>query len=198
MRALTKNLPHRSLVVYPQLIKTLLPTSVLVSFLFLVAPAQAADNQVDLPSPFDIITTAALAPAIVAPQEQAEIDIPSPEAMRFISLGRVSFDSNKWELSDAAKRSLDDMSAFLTSNPGASRLLLDGYTDSVGGARFNDTLSDKRAMAVKTYLASKGIDPELIFLKGYGERSPTDQNWTRLGRDRNRQVELFAIFPAHP
>ena len=193
MRTLTKNLPRRTLVVYPQLVKNLLPTSVLLTILFLVSPAQAADNQVDLPSPFDIITTATLAPAIVTPQEQDVIDIPSPEVMRFISLGRISFDSNKWELSDAAKHALDDMSAFLVDNPGASRLLLDGYTDSVGSVRFNNALSDKRAMAVKTYLASKGIDPNLIYLKGYGEHSPVDQNWTR-----HRQVELFAIFPAYP
>lgn len=116
------------------------------------------------------------------------------QTMRFVTLGSVTFTFNGWELSDAAKRTLDNVSAYLVSNPSIERLLIDGHTDSVGGVKFNDTLSDKRAMAVLNYLTSKGVDPTLIHWKGYGKRAPIDENWTRLGRDRNRHVELYAIY----
>ncbi len=118
--------------------------------------------------------------------------------MRFITLGRVNFVSNKWELSDSAKQTLDAVSGYLATNPGASRLLLDGHTDREGGFKFNDNLSDKRAMAVQAYLSDKGIDPALIHWKGHGKHDPVDENWTRLGRGRNRQVELYAVYPSSP
>jgi OOP family OmpA-OmpF porin len=114
--------------------------------------------------------------------------------MRFVNLGRITFVSDKALLTDAAKRELDKMSAYLIANPGAERVLLEGHTDWVGGFKFNDKLSDKRAMAVEDYLVSKGVDPSLILRKGHGKHAPVDENWTRLGRDRNRQVELYAIY----
>ena len=121
--------------------------------------------------------------------------ITSPaQTMRFVTLGSVTFTFNGWELSDAAKRTLDNVSAYLMSNPNIERLLIDGHTDSVGGVKFNDTLSDKRAMAVLSYLTSKGVDPTVIHWRGYGERAPIDENWNRLGRGRNRHVELYAIY----
>jgi outer membrane protein OmpA-like peptidoglycan-associated protein len=125
-----------------------------------------------------------------APQAAAS----ASQVMRFVTLGRVTFVSDKWQLTDADKRVLDNVSAYLLANPGAERLLLDGHTDWVGRVKFNDTLSDKRAMAVQDYLIAKGVDPSLIRWKGHGERAPVDENWTRLGRDRNRQVELYAVY----
>jgi len=121
---------------------------------------------------------------------------PPPAAMRFVSLGRVTFEFNKWKLTDTTKRALDDASAYIAAHPGAARILVDGHADWIGSINYNDTLSDKRAVAVQNYLSSRGIDPNLIDWKGHGKRAPIDENWTRLGRDRNRQVELFAVYPA--
>ena len=123
-----------------------------------------------------------VAPQIVATEK---------DEMQFIVLGRVNFDSNKWQLSDDAKRLLDNIYAYLHAKPGVKRLLLEGHTDSAGGMKFNETLSDKRVMAVQDYMVSKGIDPTLIRWKGVSERAPVDENLTRPGDIRNRQVELY-------
>ena len=114
--------------------------------------------------------------------------------MDFVTLGRITFDSGKWQLGDAAQRALDAMAAYLAANPGAQRLLLEGHTDRVGGTRYNDTLSEERAAAVKGYLIGVGVDPRLIHWRGFGKRAPTDENWNPHGRGRNRQVELFAVY----
>lgn len=125
----------------------------------------------------------------------AEITIdPAANAMQFVPLGRVTFESGKWDLTDTAQKALDTVSVYLTAHPGAARLLLDGHTDWVGGINYNDTLSDQRVTAVENYLTGKGIDPDLIHWRGHGKRAPIDQNWTRLGRGRNRQVELYAVY----
>ena len=166
-------------------------------------PVTQADDKLstDLPPPLDTLMPAprpmvADTPSVMAPSvtDEMRIAAPDPRAMRFITLGRVNFASGKWQLNDAAKQALDKVSDYLAANPGATNLLLGGHTDWVGGMRYNDALSDKRAMAVQAYLAGKGIDPELIHWKGHGERAPIAENWTRRGRDRNRQVELYAVY----
>ena len=146
-----------------------------------------ADDAANMPPP-DMIATAS---ATMATGGAAPV-------MRFVNLGRITFVTNKALLTDAAKRELDKMAAYLSANPGAERVLLEGNTDWVGGFKFNDKLSDKRALAVQDYLVSKGVDPTLIRWKGHGKHAPVDENWTRLGRDRNRQVELYAIYLPHP
>lgn len=167
------------------------------------ASASQADDglPMDLPPPLDTAMpasrpTLATIPPVMASSVAGEISVAAPDlrVMRFITLGRVIFASGKWQLSDKAKQTLDKISDYLAANPGATNLLLDGHTDWVGGMRYNDALSVKRAEAVRVYLASKGMNPELLHWKGHGERAPIDENWTRHGRDRNRQVELYAVY----
>jgi len=114
--------------------------------------------------------------------------------MGFLTLGRVTFESGKWNLTDAAQRMLHGMAVHLAASPGATRLLLEGHTDGVGSTRYNDKLSDKRAAAVADYLTGLGVDPQLIHWRGQGKRAPADEDSTRLGRGRNRHVEVFAVY----
>ena len=67
-----------------------------------------------------------------------------------------------------------------------------GHTDSKGADAYNQTLSEKRADAVKTYLVSKGIVSSRLFAMGLGETQPIATNDTDAGRAQNRRVE-FAI-----
>jgi outer membrane protein OmpA-like peptidoglycan-associated protein len=164
-------------------------TAALAILLTLATPGWA-DMAPPLPPPLDL-------PAVNAINSNGSPSGNSmavSQAMRFITLGRVTFVSDKWQLTDAAQRLLDKVAAYLLTNPGAERVLLDAHTDWVGGAHFNDKLSDQRARSVEDYLVSKGIDPTLIHWRGHGEHAPIDENWTRLGRDRNRQVEMYAIY----
>ncbi len=132
------------------------------------------------------------------PAQNSEAAPPPPTmstATGFVSLGRLTFVHNKWELTEQTRRRLDAAALYLAQHPGASRLLIRGHTDEVGSIRFNDGLSDKRATAVQDYLISKGVPAEQIRWEGHGEHAPVDENWTRLGRARNRQVEIFAVYP---
>ena len=67
-----------------------------------------------------------------------------------------------------------------------------GYTDSVGSDEYNMNLSEQRANAVKTYLASKGLLSSRFQIVGMGELEPIASNDTDAGRSENRRVE-FAI-----
>jgi OOP family OmpA-OmpF porin len=168
--------------------------AVLAAMICCAAPAGADSAAPVAETP---VPASAAAPSAPAPANDATPQIAASNrapAMQFISLGRVTFAIGKWELNDRDKSTLDAAAAYLAANPGAERVLLDGHADWTGGIKYNDELSDKRALAVQAYLTAKGLNPDLIHWKGHGKRAPIDENWTRLGRDRNRQVELYAVY----
>ncbi len=65
-----------------------------------------------------------------------------------------------------------------------------GHTDNVGSASFNKRLSKQRALAVKNYLVSKGVEQDRIVAVGYGFEKPVASNDTPEGRQQNRRVEM--------
>lgn len=68
-------------------------------------------------------------------------------------------------------------------------LVLEGHTDSVGTDKYNQSLSERRVIAVKAKLSEMyGIDPTRISTVGYGESRPIADNKTTDGRARNRRV----------
>ncbi len=70
------------------------------------------------------------------------------------------------------------------------KLDIEGHTDNTGSAAINETLSQKRADAVKDYLVKKGADISRITSAGYGPGKPVADNKTAAGRAKNRRVEL--------
>ena len=54
----------------------------------------------------------------------------------------------------------------------------------------NLKLSEQRALSVKTYLVSQGVDEDQLVAKGYGESQPIADNKTEEGRAKNRRVEI--------
>lgn len=71
---------------------------------------------------------------------------------------------------------------------------VDGHTDSVGNAGYNQDLSNRRANSVANYLASRGVDPRRMSAMGYGLERPIASNASESGRAQNRRVEI-AISP---
>ena len=69
-------------------------------------------------------------------------------------------------------------------------IMVDGYTDSTGSAAFNQSLSVKRAAAVKAEMIKNGIDGNLITVSGHGESNPIATNDTSAGRAQNRRVTV--------
>ena len=77
----------------------------------------------------------------------------------------------------------------------ADHVMITGYTDNVGEANFNSTLSLQRAEAVRDYLISLGADPQKFQVSGAGETNPVADNSTDEGRAKNRRVEVAVIGP---
>jgi outer membrane protein OmpA-like peptidoglycan-associated protein len=76
---------------------------------------------------------------------------------------------------------------------GASNIKIEGHTDSVGGKKVNDRLSQNRADAVKDYIKSGDAIPQdtKIEAVGYGYQKPLATNKTADGRAQNRRVDII-------
>lgn len=72
-----------------------------------------------------------------------------------------------------------------------SSIMLTGHTDSIGTMRYNQTLSERRANAVRNFLVGRGIPTDQVSAQGKGESSPIASNSTREGRAQNRRVEVL-------
>lgn len=74
------------------------------------------------------------------------------------------------------------------------QLSIEGHTDNVGGATYNQTLSEKRAGAVLSFLTDSGITASRLHAAGYGQQKPSADNATKDGRAKNRRVELILSY----
>jgi len=123
-------------------------------------------------------------PAPPAPKPEPKPEVkPAPPAKPTpvnveLKIELQGIDTNKTELTADAKKELDE---FLTKgdmanlkSPGSTigAMIISGHSDKLGTEKYNKTLSEKRALLVKDYVVSKGIDPKVIFWEGNGSKKP--------------------------
>ena len=112
---------------------------------------------------------------------------------KFVLTGDVNFAYNKANLTPQARMTLDNFVRKI-SNPTFVKLEIVGHTDSRGSDDYNQGLSERRAMSVAEYLMDNGaIAGENITQWGEGERNPIASNNTKVGRAKNRRVEIKII-----
>lgn len=88
-----------------------------------------------------------------------------------IKVDNINYEFGSWELLPESKIALDTLVQLLVFNPTITIELM-AHTDHVGSDRFNFELSQKRAQSVVDYLIEKGINPQRLVAKGYGETWP--------------------------
>ncbi len=106
-----------------------------------------------------------------------------------IVLKGVNFENDSAVLTATAKSILDGVAESLKKRPDI-KVTIAGHTDSRGSAAYNKMLSQRRAEAVRRYLASQGVKASNLIAKGFGEEQPIATNDTAAGRAKNRRVEL--------
>ncbi len=102
---------------------------------------------------------------------------------------KIFFQSGKAVIGKSSFSLLDEVAAVLRANPKIS-VSIDGHTDGIGAAVMNLKLSRARANAVREFLIGRGIDPERLQARGFGETLPLATNQTAVGREKNRRVEI--------
>jgi outer membrane protein OmpA-like peptidoglycan-associated protein len=111
------------------------------------------------------------------------------EAKTPVVLRGVTFETGRSALKPDSYTILDIVAASLVANPGI-KIEIAGHTDMTGSSATNLRLSQARAQAVLTYLATKGVALDRMVAQGYGPTQPVAPNTTPAGRALNRRVEL--------
>ncbi len=111
-----------------------------------------------------------------------------------LSEDRGQFKLGKAELPEDATAAIDTMVNTLKADKKAVWVEIEGHTDNVGDAKYNESLGLMRAEAVKRYLYEKHQVPlHKINVISYGEQKPVAPNKTRDGRAQNRRVVIKVL-----
>lgn len=109
-----------------------------------------------------------------------------------LTLGDVLFETGKADLLFSANDNLNKISAFLVENK-TRNVLIEGHTDDRGTDAYNMRLSEQRADSVRLAFIQRGVAPQRIITRGYGESRPIENNSTETGRQKNRRVEITIL-----
>lgn len=116
---------------------------------------------------------------------------PVPKIVRLDSMSL--FDSGKFDLKSGSTKLLVNSLVGIKAKPGWL-IVVSGHTDNTGNPQLNQTLSLKRAEAVRDWMRDTGDVPESCFaVQGYGESRPVATNDTPEGRALNRRVEISLV-----
>ncbi|WP_126973469.1 OmpA family protein [Gynurincola endophyticus] len=103
---------------------------------------------------------------------------------------KILFGFDQSKLSADAKQNLDKLYTILTEYPDTD-IEIQGHTDNTGTEAYNQTLSERRAGEVSTYLKSKGLASNRIKVVGHSFHVPIASNDTPEGRMENRRVNFI-------
>lgn len=130
----------------------------------------------------------------VTPEEPIQLSVPLfPIEMEAIfQLRNIYFDFNSDKLRSESVPELERLLRLLQQNPNI-RIRFSGHTDNIGGDKYNQQLSERRARAVYNWLRERGVHPIQIEYIGYGKTRPIASNATEEGRSLNRRIEMEVV-----
>jgi outer membrane protein OmpA-like peptidoglycan-associated protein len=104
------------------------------------------------------------------------------------------FEFGNISVPDEGKGRLDQIVNELKAEPTGAFIEIEGHTDSIGEAAYNERLGLERAEAVKRYLHEQHQVPlHKINVISFGETKPVAGNTTREGRAQNRRVVIRVV-----
>jgi len=111
-----------------------------------------------------------------------------------LSDDKVKFPLNRAEVSDEAKRLIDEAIAALKAENKGVYFEVEGHTDATGADVYNHKLGEERAAAVRNYLHDQhGIALNRVAVISYGEERPVVENSSKDTRSQNRRVVIKVL-----
>jgi outer membrane protein OmpA-like peptidoglycan-associated protein len=156
-------------------------------------PALLRSLNTPLPPPvFGIEPVQCLTPPIaqVPPETPETPPETPPQPIRLTVPKNVHFALDKDNISPNSGKVLDRIAQVLKENPSII-IELQGHTDIRASDAYNIDLAARRARSVRNYLIRRGIAPERMTIRSFGERQLRTGGTTRLDHARNRRVELI-------
>jgi outer membrane protein OmpA-like peptidoglycan-associated protein len=121
---------------------------------------------------------------------QARVEKLPNEVVRITMTSQTAFDTNSTQIKPAFFSTLDKL-ADVVVRYNKTTLTVVGHTDNVGTARYNQDLSQRRALSVAQYFESRRVNALRLATAGKGESEPVASNAAEAGRQLNRRVEIY-------
>lgn len=122
---------------------------------------------------------------------QEVVETCEEELARLLEASRIEFDPGSDRIANSKAALLDLTARAAADCPGTLRV--EGHTDNTGSAAINESLSRRRAEAVRAALIQRGVTPARIIAAGYGPSQPIGDNTTDDGRALNRRIEIRIV-----
>ena len=121
-----------------------------------------------------------------------------PEAMnqdhdRFAA-NTVYFDFDRATIKPGQTGKIDEVVKYLQANP-THAVQIEGHCDERGTEQYNLSLGERRALAVREYLVTAGIQPDRVFTISYGESRPADPGHNEAAWSKNRRGVFVLLTP---
>jgi outer membrane protein OmpA-like peptidoglycan-associated protein len=129
-----------------------------------------------------------LAPEIQAGQAKVE-KLPN-DVVRITMTSQTAFDTNSTAIKPGFRSTMDKL-ADVVVRYNKTTLTIVGHTDNVGSDRYNQDLSQRRAVSVAQYFESQRVNALRLATAGKGESQPVASNGSEAGRQANRRVEIY-------
>jgi peptidoglycan-associated lipoprotein len=152
----------------------------------------------DLPG--GIATTTPIAPTT---QPNGDGTIPSanpgdivgwPEDRATLSAQTVHFDFDSATVKSSEKSKIEAVADYIKKNPG-NALKIEGHCDERGTEEYNRSLGERRALALREYLANLGCNPDRIHTVSFGKDRPADPGHDEAAWAKNRRGEFIVLTP---
>jgi OmpA-OmpF porin, OOP family len=157
-------------------------------------------NGCPLPNDSDgdgIVDTQDACPTVPGPADPDPTKNGCPKARiehnQIVITERVEFETGSAKLLNSSTGILIAVLNVLQEHGELSKVLVEGHTDNVGGAKYNKGLSERRAASVVAWLVEHGIQKQRLLDAGFGLERPLDSNDSAAGRQRNRRVEFHIV-----
>ncbi len=133
-------------------------------------------------------------PVVVAANPPVPLPAPAPVVREPIVVrDAIHFDTNRDTIKQESLAILDDVANQIKEHPELIKIRVEGHTDNVGKRDENLSLSRRRAISVRSYLITRGIEADRLLAEGYGPDNPIANNESEPGRAKNRRVAFTVL-----
>ena len=84
------------------------------------------------------------------------------------NINNIYFDFDRSHINSEEKKTLDEVAAVMIANPSLD-MYVSAHTDARGSNAYNESLSERRAQSVKSYLSARGVNADRLKLGWFGE-----------------------------
>ena len=140
-----------------------------------------------------LVSMVALMTGCATTQSQDGVTITQTQrGVEISSANSILFDSGKYELKPSGQKFLDQVANIMLSKT-KKNAIIEGHTDAIGNASFNQDLSELRALTVMKALVDRGVPKSRLKAVGYGTSRPVADNSSESGRRLNRRTDIIIV-----